>query len=469
MGSPNLLHAPCVRFAQASPSALPLRISPAALICALTWLSATAAGAPASADRVSFNRQIRPILAEHCFACHGPDEVARKGKLRLDTRDGLFARGKTSLILAPGNLGGSALYQRITAANLDDRMPPLKHGKPLSDQQVAMIRAWIEQGARWEQHWSFISPVRAELPLVKEATWSRNPIDRFVLARLDREAIKPSPPAGKMMLLRRVTLDLTGLPPTPEELDAFLKDSSADAYEKVVDRLLASPRFGEAMAAPWLDSARFADTNGYNNDDERPMWPWRDWVINAFNENLPYDRFIIEQIAGDLLPHATLRQRIATAFNRNHVLTTEGGIIEEEYHVEYVVDRVNTTANVFLGLTTQCARCHDHKFDPITQKDFYSLFAFFNNLPDRAVAPGQKTGDPVMRAPSGAQLKELDQLAERRQTVQAALMAAPIRRRRCRCQMGRGDCGQPRPFIAERAGRPCLSLRIRAAWRPRII
>ena len=272
-------------------------------------------------------------------------------------------------------------------------MPPIESGRKLTSEQIALLKQWIRQGAKYEEHWSLIAPRQTALPEVKDPAWPRNAIDYFVLARLEREGWRPSPEATKSTWLRRVTLDLTGLPPTVAELDAFQADDTPAAHEKVVDRLLGSERYGERMAMHWLDLARYADTNGYNNDEERTQWPWRDWVIDAFNQNLPYDQFVVEQLAGDLLPNPTTSQRIATAFNRNHVFTTEGGIIEEEYRVEYVADRVHTTATVFLGLSLQCSRCHDHKFDPLSQRDYYRFFAF--QQPERAnrrLQPGPRFG-----------------------------------------------------------------------------
>jgi len=332
-----------------------------------------------------FNRDIRPILSENCFQCHGPDEHQRKGKLRLDSRESALSKHA----IVPGKVADSLLIERINSKDHDERMPPEKSGKALSEEQKKLLTRWIKEGARYEQHWSLIPPERVSLPKVMQSAWPRNSIDYFILARLEKEGLSPAHPTDPGTLLRRVSLDLTGLPPTIEELDAFLADSSLLAYEHAVDRLLQSTRFGERMAVHWLDLARYADTNGYNNDEDRSQWMWRDWVINAFNRNMPYDQFIVEQLAGDMLPDATIQQKIATGFNRNHVLTTEGGIIDEEYRVEYVADRVHTTSTVFLGLSMQCARCHDHKFDPITQKEYYSLFAFFNNIAEKTVGFNQ--------------------------------------------------------------------------------
>ncbi len=295
-------------------------------------------------------------------------------------------------------------------------MPPPKSGRKLTTRQVELIRHWIEQGAKWQNHWAFLPPQRPALPQVKDTAWPHNPIDHFVLARLEREGLRPAPEASRETLIRRVTLDLTGLPPTPAEIDAFLAESAAKpqaAYEKLVDRLLASPRYGERMVLEWLDAARYSDTNGYQTDGTRPMWPWRDWVIDALNKNMPFDQFTIEQLAGDLLPGATLRQKIATGFNRNHMLNGEGGRIAEESRVEYVVDRVNTTSTVWLGLTVACAQCHDHKYDPIAQKDFYRLYAFFNNIAESgSVDRRNSTAAPVVEVPNAEQKARMVELTQ---------------------------------------------------------
>jgi hypothetical protein len=374
---------------------------------------------------VEFNRDIRPILSDHCFQCHGPDKAKRKADLRLDTEAGAFADLGDARAIVPGEPDRSELLHRITTTDRKRQMPPAKSGRKLSERQIQLIRRWIAQGARWQAHWSLIPPRRPTLPAVQNKTWPRNAIDTFILHRLEREGLAPSPEADKITLLRRVTLDLTGLPPTPAEVDSFLKDGSARAYEKVVDRLLASPRFGERMAVPWLNGARYADTNGYQSDGERTMWRWRDWVIEAFNRNMPFDRFTIEQLAGDMVPGATLDQRIASGFNRNHRGNAEGGIIPAEYAVEYVVDRVDTTATVWLGLTMGCARCHDHKFDPVTQKEFYRLFAYFNNVPERGKAIKYGNSPPMIQAPTREQqeqLKELETRLARAETRYQALL-----------------------------------------------
>jgi mono/diheme cytochrome c family protein len=360
--------------------------------------------------KVDFNRDIRPILSDVCFHCHGPDENQREAELRLDIKTGAFAARDGSKTIVPGKPGSSELIRRITAADPDDRMPPADAERKLSPAQIELFRRWIAQGAEWKQHWSFVAPQRSPLPTVKNKSWIANPIDAYILARLERENLSPSPPTDKTTLIRRVSLDLTGLPPTPAEVDAFLADDSPTAYEKVVDRLLKSPRYGERMAVRWLDLARYADTSGYQNDGERFMWRWRDWVIEAFNNNMPYDQFTVEQMAGDLLPNPTLEQRIATAFHRNHRGNAEGGVIPEEFAAEYVVDRVETTATVWLGLTLGCTRCHDHKYDPFSQKEFYQLFAYFNNLPENGRAIKDGNSPPYIQAPTRAQRKQLAKL-----------------------------------------------------------
>jgi hypothetical protein len=382
----------------------------------------------AAAQTVEFNRDIRPILSDRCYTCHGPDQANRKTKLRFDVEGSAKGDlGKGRFAIVPGSPAKSELYQRVTSKDPVRRMPPAYLGHAaLSDREIGLLRRWIEQGAQWQKHWSFLPPKRPVLPKVSNPAWVRNGIDYFVLERLDREGLKPSPEADRATLIRRVTLDLTGLPPTIAEVDAFLADTSPDAYHRLVDRLLASPRYGERMAARWLDAARYADTNGYQTDAERFMWRWRDWVIGAFRRNLSFDRFIVEQIAGDMLPNPTLEQRIATGFNRNHRGNGEGGIIPEEYAVEYVVDRVETTSTVFLGLTMGCARCHDHKYDPIAQKEFYRVFAYFNNIGDRGRYNKYGNTPPMVKAPTPdqeARLRELDARQADAETAWKALEA----------------------------------------------
>ncbi|MEX2261939.1 MAG: DUF1553 domain-containing protein [Bryobacteraceae bacterium] len=372
-----------------------------------------------SAERtLEFNRDIRPILSDKCYHCHGPDAVAKKIPLRLDSEAAAKADLGGRRAVVDGDAAASELVRRITAAKTSVRMPPAYSGLKLSQQEIDTLRDWIAQGAQWQSHWSFIAPKRPHLPGLKNMSWTRNAIDAFILERLEREGLTPSPEAGRETLLRRATLDLTGLPPTPAEIDAFLKDRSPDAYEKVVDRLLASPRYGERMAGPWLDAARYADSNGYQYDAERFMWRWRDWVIDAFNRNQPFDQFALEQIAGDLLPNATIEQKMATGFNRNHRANTEDGIIPEEYAVEYVVDRVETTSTVFMGLTLGCARCHNHKYDPFTQKEFYQVFAYFNNVPELGRAMKYGNSPPLIPAPTREQQAQLGELDRRMQKIE---------------------------------------------------
>jgi len=361
----------------------------------------------AAGEEVDFNRDIRPILSDICFKCHGPDAAERQTELRLDTQEGLFGNVEDVRIVVPNHPDKSELYRRLVSDDPDERMPPPDSKLVLSEQQVASVRAWIEQGAKWEQHWAFAPPLRAPLPVVKLSEWLRNPIDNFVASRLEREQLRPSREAGRATLIRRVTLDLTGLPPTQQEVAAFIGDTSPNAYERVVDRLLDSPAYGERMAVVWLDAARYADTSGYQNDGPRQMWRWRDWVIDAYNQGMPFDQFTREQLAGDLLPNPTIEQRVATGFNRNHRGNAEGGVIPEEFQVEYVVDRVETTGTVWLGLTIGCARCHDHKYDPFSQKEFYELFAFFNNVPENGRAVKEGNSPPYIKAPTAEQQRQL--------------------------------------------------------------
>jgi hypothetical protein len=366
-------------------------------------------GAPVP-QTILFNRDIRPILSENCFTCHGPDRTHRTTLFHFDVEESAKQDiGGGRFAIVPGDLEKSQLIQRVTHPDERRRMPPISTGRKLTERDIALLKEWIRQGAKWEKFWSFEPPTRPVLPKVAAPGWLRNPIDNFVQRRLEEEGLKPSPEADRSTLLRRVTLDLTGKGPTPDEFDAFLADKSPNAYEKVVDRLLKSPHYGERMAVPWLDASRYADTDGYQVDYERFMWRWRDWVINAFNTNMPFDQFTIEQLAGDLLPNPTLDQKIATAFNRNHRTNGEGGIIPEEFAAEYVMDRVATTSSVFLGLTMGCARCHDHKYDPLATKEFYQLYAYFNNVPELGRAR-RGNSDPYIKAPTTEQQAELKRL-----------------------------------------------------------
>jgi hypothetical protein len=367
-------------------------------------------GSLAAGDELRFNRDIRPILSDACFHCHGPDEKERKGDLRLDLAEKALLPGKSGLVpIVPGKPDDSEVLVRLFLESDDsDVMPPPESGKSITPAQRDTLKRWIEQGAEYEGHWAFVKPERPVKPAVKEASHA---VDAFLTARLEKEGLAMQPEADRETLLRRLSLDLTGLPPTLDELDAFIKDTSPGAYEKTVDRLLASPHYGERMAMDWLDFARYADSNGFQSDSSRQMWPWRDWLIGAYNRNLSFDQFTIEQLAGDLLPDATPDQIVATGFNRNHRLNGEGGRIEAEWFVETVIDRVETTGMTWMALTLNCARCHDHKYDPISQKEFYGFFAYFNSNDESGVLgrDGANT-PPLLRLPDGAQTAELARL-----------------------------------------------------------
>ncbi|MDX1980129.1 MAG: DUF1553 domain-containing protein [Bryobacteraceae bacterium] len=371
---------------------------------------------------IDFNRDVRPILSDKCYTCHGPDQSKRITPLRLDSEPGSRAA------IVAGKPQESRLIQRVRSDDPARRMPPQAMGHArLSDAEIAKLEQWIREGARWQSHWSLVPPKKGNEPATANRAWVANPIDSYILKRLEEAGLAPSPEAGRATLIRRVSLDLTGLPPTPGEVEAFVQDRSANAYEKVIDRLLSSPAYGERMAARWLDAARYADTNGYQNDQERYMWRWRDWVIEAFNRNMPFDQFTIEQLAGDLLPNPTLSQRIATGFNRNHRGNAENGTDPREYQVEYAVDRLETTATVWLGLTMGCARCHDHKYDPVTQRDFYRFYAYFNNVSDRGRYFKYGNTPPFVLAPTPAEqekLAALDTRIEKARVAAAAQQAA---------------------------------------------
>src|SRR5579884_1773646 len=374
----------------------------AIMLVALGWLLQSA-GAVCAAD-VDYTRDVRPILAENCYACHGPDKSKRKGGLRLDSREAAMRTLRSAeAAIVPGDPAQSTLLQRLTTTDNRKHMPPARTGKMLTAAQVELLRQWIKQGARWQTHWAFQVPSRPALPVVKGAHWPQNPIDYFVLQRLEQERLRPAPEADRVTLIRRLTLDLIGLPPAPAEIDAFITDRRPNAYEKLVDRLLASPHYGERMAQQWLDLARYADTNGYRLDNHRDIWKYRDWVIQAFNRNLPFDQFTVEQLAGDLLPGPTLDQHIATGFHRNTMVNFGNGSDPKEYLAKAVMDRVNTTATVWLGLTLGCAQCHDHKYDPLTAKDYYRFYAFFNNVPEKGLDGEKSNPVPSIAAPSSEQ------------------------------------------------------------------
>lgn len=389
------------------------------IVLALTGMAAPLV-TRADQPPVDFDRQIKPILADKCFACHGPDEESREAGLRFDTKEGAFAETESGgRAIVPGDLQASLLVQRITTDDESEVMPPEDFEKKLTADEIRLLKAWVQQGAPWTGHWAYRTPQRPPLP--PDSPQATNAIDRFILARLKKENLEPSPPADKITLLRRVTFDLTGLPPTPEEVAAFLADSSPEAYERVVDRLLESPRYGEHRARYWLDAARYGDTHGLHLDNYREMWLYRDWVVRAFNDNKPYDQFIIEQLAGDLLPNPTVDQLIATGFNRSHVTTNEGGSIVEEVYVRNVVDRVVTFGTVFMGMTFDCSRCHDHKYDPFTMKDFYSLFAYFNSLDGSPMDKNIKDPPPVIRVMQPDQQRELEQVRKELKELRAKL------------------------------------------------
>jgi hypothetical protein len=384
-----------------------------------------------------YQREIRPILSDNCFHCHGPDSATRMAGLRIDRKEFAFEARKSGAAIVPGKPAESLLFRRISEQNPARRMPPPYAHKTLTAAQVELIKRWIEAGAPWQEHWAFQPPEKKQPPAVSNSAWVKTPVDRFILARLEREKLAPAPAAGRRTLIRRVALDLTGLPPKPAEIEQFLADLTPKAYENMVDRYLASPHYGEHRARYWLDAARYGDTHGIHIDNYREMWAWRDWVIQALNRNMPFDRFSIEQLAGDLLPEATLDQKIATGFQRNNVTTSEGGAIEDEYAEIYAKDRADTAGAVYLGLTVGCATCHDHKFDPITQKDFYALGAFFRHTPQPVMDGNVADTAPVLAVPRSedraaydkllAGVQELERkLAEARAAAPAAARGVPL-------------------------------------------
>jgi hypothetical protein len=380
-----------------------------------------------SPARLTYNRDVRPILSDACFSCHGPDAKARKGGLRLDVKDEAYRDRDGAIGIVPGDPDGSDAITRIEEEDESLRMPPRDSGKHLTPDQIAILRRWVAEGAEYQPHWAFVTPEKVEPPTVPDPAWSRTAVDRFLRSKLDAAHLTPAAEADRVTLIRRVTLDLTGLPPTPAEVDTFLADTAPDSYDRLVDRLLASPRFGEHMARYWLDAARYGDTHGLHLDNYREMWPYRDWVIRAFNQNLPFDQFIVQQLAGDMLPDATLDQQVASGFNRAHVTTSEGGSIAEEVYVRNVTDRVDTVGTVMLGLTTGCAKCHDHKYDPFTRKEYYSLFAYFNSLDEDPLDGNIARHAPIVMVPSAeqqAQRAKLDaEIAAGRQKIAEAVQS----------------------------------------------
>ena len=354
------------------------------MLFSFVYFSSEKANRGSGAETISYNFQVRPILSDKCYACHGPDANKREAGLRLDIEKEAYKALKDNPkahAIVPGKPNLSEVYLRVSTTDTSIMMPPASSNLPtLTEAEVAVIKKWIEEGAKYEPHWAFVPPQKSALPQVKNKAWPKNEIDNFVLSKMEEHGLAPNEEADKERLLRRIALDITGLPPTPGMIDSFVKSTDPNVYEKTIDALLQQPAYGERMAIPWLDVARYADSHGYQDDNYRSQWPWRDWVIHAFNENLPYDKFVTWQLAGDLIPDATKEQILATGFNRNHKITEEGGVIDEEYRVEYVVDRTNTLGTAILGMTIECAKCHDHKYDPISQKDFYQLSAFFNSI-----------------------------------------------------------------------------------------
>ncbi len=381
-----------------------------------------------SGDSVDFNLHIRPILSDRCFKCHGPDANQRKANLRLDIRENAIAALKDNPdahVIVPGKAGESELYRRISATDTAEIMPPANSNLSLKSEEIKLIAKWIDQGAVYKRHWAFIPPRETSVPVVDREDWSTNEIDHFILAKLEQEGFSPNERADKERLLKRASLDITGLPPTVEMQEKFLSDDSDKAYETFVDELLSQPQFGEKMAVYWMDVARYADSHGYQDDGYRTMWPWRDWVIHAFNENYAYDKFVTWQLAGDLLPNPTKEQLLATGFNRNHKITQEGGVIQEEYRVEYVTDRTNTFGKAFLALTFECAHCHDHKYDPISQKAYYSTFAFFNQVPEKGLVGDiqlASLADPPKIEITSKEIKEILTFINKRDTAPVSVM-----------------------------------------------
>ena len=421
--------------------------------CAI--LSTLESGAHAESPALDFNRDIRPILAENCFYCHGQDANKRQAELRLDVRDVAIEAGA----IVPKDPRASELVSRINATDPKELMPPPKSNRRLSPEQKKRLERWIEEGANYATHWAFVAPERPAVPAVKGTQWVRNPIDRFVLAKLEAGGMSPSPEADRATLIKRLSIDLTGLPPTPEEVDAFVADTDPKAYEKLVDRLLASPHYGERMALPWLDAARYADSNGFQQDGDTWQWVWRDWLVKALNDDMPFDQFTIRLLAGDLLPDATTEDKIASGFNRNHLLNGEGGAIAEEQRFVNLFDRIDTTATTWLGLTMACAQCHDHKYDPMTQKDYYSLLDAFNRVPESGTpqffSSRIRVGGAVRRAPDRG-----EQGADRRARSEAESRPRPRESSRPSRPSRAGGWGSS-PTASPPTGRAC-----RTRWLP---
>jgi hypothetical protein len=388
------------------------------LMTTLCWTAASMTGNAAD-DRIDFNRDVRPILSNHCFECHGPDAEQRQADLRLDQRSNAIAVHDDVAAIAPGNASVSGMVERITSRDEDLVMPPPDSGERLSDQQVAVLRQWIDQGATYAKHWSFESISRPATPDVVPADWPKNDVDAFILARLNASGIEPSKEAERATLIRRVYLDLLGLLPSIQQVDAFTRDTQADAYERMVDDVLQSPHFGERWGRHWLDQARYADSHGYTNDNERSIWPYRDWVLEAFNRDLPFDQFTTEQLAGDLLDNPTLAQKVATGFHRNTLINSEGGTKADQFRDEQVKDRTDTTGLVWMGLTVGCAKCHSHKFDPVSQAEYYQLYAFFNSTVDR------NSVTPTVQVPSATQTQQLDELSTLKASLSEQLDSDP--------------------------------------------
>ncbi len=387
----------------------------------LSLLSLIATITVQAREPVSFDRDIRQILTNHCYQCHGPDENHREAGLRLDNFSDATALREGAAAISPSKPGESLIIARIKNDDDDLRMPPPTLKKDLTDQQIRLLERWVSEGAEYEEHWAFTAPIRPQIPLADKAQWGNNHVDRFTYQKMRLHGLEPNQSADKEILIRRLTLDLTGIPPTTDEIDSFLLDQTPNAYTKLVDRLLESPRYGERMAVDWMDAARYGDSSVFHADGPRDMWAWRDWVIKSFNQNKSYKDFTIEQLAGDLIPNATVDQLVASGFNRNHGTTDEGGAIAEEYRVEYIVDRVKTTSTVWLGLTLECAQCHDHKYDPFSQEEYYQLYAYFNQASDKGMQTRNGNEAPIVQVPDLRKQAQLPEANEQLEILRAAL------------------------------------------------